>query len=752
MAAPYKRNRPTVGVLPGWQAYEGSLNSFLVLAFRSLRAAARERDCNLLIACGVSQVAPQVQGQPAWPVLSPDCSFVPVGPWNTDGLLVIPPLLSEERSSQLQDMRATGHPIVFLGAGEAGPMVDVENATGVRLGIQHLHEHGHERIAFIASYENDPEYAGNRLVAYKAAIRELGLPVDPELVAYGRHSEWFGYLATRQLLERKVRFTALMASNDSSAFGSLRALHEAGRRVPEDVAVIGFDDRPECMAQLPPLSSVRYPLEDASRHAIDLLLGYVQGREHGIRQISVPAKLIVRQSCGCLAGVSADPPLGARTATRKQAVRSQTVQAMAEAVQAADVMTLDTTELLAEPLSAGEVVELCRPLLDAFLRGIQQRQPEYFRTGLANLLRRVDIADDDPQAWQAAIVVLERQLPLYGLTGRQRSMAQAMLREAHVIVSESVRTRHARHAFNHRTMHDQSSRVMARILAALDESQVVDTLQEYLPWLGIRHAVVAAYEAEGDDPVAWATAIMGTARAQRRFPARSFPPDGLYPPELPYSLALLPVTFDEGRTGFMAFEGEDMNLYAAVVSQVTAALRSARLYDQVRKLSLTDSLTGLHNLRYFELVLEIEVERSQRFGRPLSVVMLDLDHFKDFNDALGHLPGNEALRRVATCLLQTCRGVDTVVRYGGEEFALILPETDAAGAAAVGEKILQAVASLPLPRPLTISAGVAAAEGPGADATRLVDQADQALYQAKHAGRGRVFVYPHQGGGGLGDS
>ena len=117
----WRRGRPTIGVLAGWQVYGGTLHGFLGPVFDRIRTAARERECNLLLACGLSHVtrpdaAPTIAA--AWPTISPESDFVPVGPWNTDGLIVITPLLSDARSRYVRQTIAEGHAVIFVGAGE----------------------------------------------------------------------------------------------------------------------------------------------------------------------------------------------------------------------------------------------------------------------------------------------------------------------------------------------------------------------------------------------------------------------------------------------------------------------------------------------------------------------------------------------------------------------------------------------------------------------------------------------------------
>ncbi|QMV63835.1 diguanylate cyclase [Pseudomonas berkeleyensis] len=174
-----------------------------------------------------------------------------------------------------------------------------------------------------------------------------------------------------------------------------------------------------------------------------------------------------------------------------------------------------------------------------------------------------------------------------------------------------------------------------------------------------------------------------------------------------------------------------------------------QLEAQLQRLSQLDGLTGLYNRRHFDQQLQSDWRRLRRLGAPMALLMLDIDHFKAYNDALGHLAGDDALRRVSSALKDSLqRESDTACRYGGEEFAIILAHTDLEGAEQVAARIHGAIASLEIHHPaspfgrLTLSIGMTAVdpvmdEQPGA----LVAHSDQALYQAKHQGRNRTALW-----------
>lgn len=189
------------------------------------------------------------------------------------------------------------------------------------------------------------------------------------------------------------------------------------------------------------------------------------------------------------------------------------------------------------------------------------------------------------------------------------------------------------------------------------------------------------------------------------------------------------------------FDDSDLATIRTFASQATIAVDNVLLHQEAQRLSITDGLTGLWNYRYLTMTAGKEIERAARFSRPLGLLMLDLDHFKDVNDTFGHQRGDAVLIELADRIKDQVRDVDTVARYGGEEFVVVLPETDEAGTARLAERICDAVRRTPFGGPgvppvhLTVSAGAAVFPDHGLVASVLLARADEAMYQAKHAGR-----------------
>jgi diguanylate cyclase (GGDEF)-like protein len=162
--------------------------------------------------------------------------------------------------------------------------------------------------------------------------------------------------------------------------------------------------------------------------------------------------------------------------------------------------------------------------------------------------------------------------------------------------------------------------------------------------------------------------------------------------------------------------------------------------DQLRDMAATDGLTSVANRRTFEAALEVELARAARSGSSLSLVLIDIDHFKMLNDTHGHQAGDEVLRAVAQAIKGQSRAFDTTARFGGEEFAVIMPGCDVADAERSAERFRHAVGRLEGIAQVTVSAGVATFPVHAADTESLVQMADGALYESKGAGRDRTTV------------
>lgn len=200
-----------------------------------------------------------------------------------------------------------------------------------------------------------------------------------------------------------------------------------------------------------------------------------------------------------------------------------------------------------------------------------------------------------------------------------------------------------------------------------------------------------------------------------------------------------------------SFNINDLTLVETLATSAAIAIDNAQLFAEVQRQAITDELTGLRNRRSFFAMSKHELERAERYGHPLSAIMLDIDHFKRVNDTYGHAVGDEVLREVANRCREETGGLDILGRYGGEEFSILLPETDLAAACQMAERLRRRVADKPIQTTqdnlsinVSISLGVASTISATPSLEKLLNRADAALYTAKEAGRNRVRANKEQ--------
>lgn len=196
------------------------------------------------------------------------------------------------------------------------------------------------------------------------------------------------------------------------------------------------------------------------------------------------------------------------------------------------------------------------------------------------------------------------------------------------------------------------------------------------------------------------------------------------------------------------FSTKDESIIALLATQAAAAIEKLQLLEKTRKLAITDELTTLHNHRHFMHLMNEELKRSKRYSRHLSVMLIDIDHFKHYNDTNGHIQGNDVLKDVSATMLRSVRDIDILARYGGEEFAVILPETDKSEARKCAERLRTAIEEKPFlnqeKQPLgnlTVSIGYATYPDDAKMQRSLLNRADIALYRAKEEGRNRAVAF-----------
>jgi diguanylate cyclase (GGDEF)-like protein len=309
---------------------------------------------------------------------------------------------------------------------------------------------------------------------------------------------------------------------------------------------------------------------------------------------------------------------------------------------------------------------------------------------------------------------------------------------------------------------NRRSRVLGELSGSIDLEEVLARTLEAARAIPGADAALVSIQEGGDSPVV-ATAGLTAEDAKRQ--VVSGPPTGhearavsiayQYPSsleaeDLVHSGLAVPVPGEAGPTGFIAiysrssshsFPGEAIRELEELAQRAGPAIANARQFREARQLADLDALTGLHNRRYFHETLAREVARAHRYDRQLALIVLDIDDFKAINDRIGHLAGDGVLAETADRVREAVRSADVACRVGGDEFAVILPESTLADADQLYRRIQAAVSARPLALvgKLHLSAGVAELRSED-DATSLFERTDAALYRAKNAGKDQIVA------------
>ena len=380
----------------------------------------------------------------------------------------------------------------------------------------------------------------------------------------------------QQILDSGVEFTAVLASNDESAIGAMHVLKKAGLRIPEDVAIIGFDDRKEAPAQKPPLTSVHVPLYKSGYQAVDMLLQFIEGQNEAPRLRKIPTHLVIRQSCGCRQDVGIVSTASTKLSQKVDAniQRGYIVQSIVETVMAQT-----------QHFDQHEVRMMCEHLVNRFILSVEKDDPIHFQQTVNELATRAEQVGDGAYIWQSVISNLRLGIPILLASisfPRRDQVALDILGDARNIISKRMQQQHAEHIINQKWMTSQIGHLTTRLLLTSNEAQILEVLASDLPAMGIKRASLSFFDADGDDPVGWSVLhiIPDNVRAPIRFPTRQFPPDGLYPTQQVFSLVLVPLVCPTGQVGIIAYDSTDIELAGAITQQVAAALNNAKLYAE----------------------------------------------------------------------------------------------------------------------------------------------------------------------------
>jgi len=691
---------------------------------------------------------------------------------------------------------------------EGIPTVLVDNNTGMRQAVRHLIDvHDKKHIAFIRGPAVNDE-AEQRYNVYKEVLEEHKFKFDPSLIADGNFEQESGKKAIAVLLDdRKVHIDALVSASDDMAIGAMEALASRGIKVPEQVAVVSFDDDEEARLCLPPLTTVRQPLKEQVVRATQMLIDQIRGQKVADCEV-LHTKLVVRKSCGC-AGQTA----------RLQEQDEKHKNAMIELLMATErsqARRRSQAERWSRMLS-----DIGEALITSFdtesqMNAIAQQFP---KLGINSCFWVIYDGDSAPSKYSKLAMVYDRDQGAKA-DGRKFETKELIPKElmpnriytyvVQPLFFEQEQMGYAlfeagpREGNIYEALRDQISAAMkgaSLMKQVMEEATARRNLVRYIldvtpdmhhlrPLEDLAMSIlkqlthiIGTVEDNSADELDHVSGFLTIAEEDSetvlkigigRFKNSKNIDQDIDKETLLHinetikkgeidaceGQIIIPLKVGELILGVVYLEGSsisphEIDLIRILSNQATVAIQNVRLYE----MATLDPLTGVHARRFFDRWLIRELRLSFRTGLPLSLLMLDVDKLKTINDTAGHLRGDQALAIMGHVLRQATRNNDIVGRYGGDEFVVILPDTDATGTRRVGDRILKLLQKEVLKTqhgllPVRSSVGMAIIEPHsfttedmrlkipssyfGDTANDLIQCADDALYEAKRKGRNQI--------------
>ena len=676
-----------------------------------------------------------------------------------DGVLIFGTLMQAHVNEDgLRRFAATFDlPAVVIGVRDTGhPTVVLDNHAGFKALVLHLMQaHGHRRIAMVQGPPENSD-AQERLAAYLDAHREAGVPADPLLRVPGEFHQVSGSVAMNELLRRDVPFTALVCANDESAQGALSVAVERGMRVPEDVAITGFDDLLSIYRVGPALTTVNQDIPAQGETALQLLVRRLRG-EAVPEVTAMPTRPVFRRTCGCmgLPGPGTGQCAGLRERARALVRQMEPPEALFERF-VDDVIALVAT--LAAPDGRAQFDQILTRIAFAWL----QQQADI--TPLQNLLVAIQRTFAGPGECADPVAAAERL-----------QVGQIVL--ANVLELFHTRARVSLSNNGWALRHELKSQV-----TTVDIDELLKVLSGALKRLGVQTCLLALYERtttldeveRGGLPES-SSLLLALDRGELRDDVVGvrFPTARLLPAALEASAevrrwVVLPMFYMREHFGYMLLERQTVErvTYGDLHHEITGALHSCLVVkelasardalsldlDRARRdnealshLAMRDELTGLFNRRgFFELARSM-MTTARLTGQPLTLFFADLDGLKQINDQHGHEEGDDAIRAAAKVLLATFRQDDVVSRLGGDEFVILTRANNLESLPEIEHRLDQNFAdfdaSARKPYRLGCSLGGTLVSGDAAERLdEMLARADQLLYAAKRRRKAALLI------------
>jgi len=604
------------------------------------------------------------------------------------------------------------------------PSITIDNSKGFINLLDHLvKDHKYKNFTFVTGPLNNDE-AKERYEIFLKIMRENNIEIKDDHIYEGDFSKFSGINAVRTFLdERKLKPDVIVFSNDMMAIGGIEELKRRKIKIPEDIAITGFDNIEESYFITPSLTTVNQPLYELGEKALEICLSIILG-EKVKENIVLPTRLIIRESCGHKEEIfnKAIPP------SEKKIVN----------ITEAKILKNKFLEFLTEDSQIKkENYELFSKIYDLFFTSLFEKRQIFLEKIHEYLEKNLSTTEELKE-----IVFLIDSFTKTYLEKDLKKDAETLILKAERIIStySEKLLRYEQYKTNEEI--ELLGYIGSDLLSSFRMEDIIERISARLPELNINSFyLVFTDENLKEKKLIFAHLRDENVREEIKLSFDEIIPKKLYPKERK-ELIVKPLYFQENFFGYMVLEYGPKRgvIYEILRSQISAAIQGAKIFEELNRLAITDPLTQLFNRRYIEEELRKEIERSKRYSRPLSVMVLDLDNFKIINDILGHQYGDEVLKKIGENLKKSCRKVDTVGRFGGDEFVIILPETNLEKSIKVANKIIKNLEKMEIKFPngekiyISISIGIASYPETSKDPEKILSLADSAMYNAKRLG------------------
>jgi DNA-binding LacI/PurR family transcriptional regulator/C4-dicarboxylate-specific signal transduction histidine kinase len=568
-----RSSRPTLGFLVDWLEED-----YQQAVFGGIVDTAVQRECNLLCFAGGGLKSPNRLG------LERNFIYDLAGPDTVDAVLVMGGSVGHAVGLEgVRQFCEKYRPLPMCSIALEIPNVPsvlVDNARGMHDAILHLiMHHGFRRLAFIRGPETNDE-AERRFGVYREVLQQHSIAFDPSLVVVGDFQRSSGVTAARQLCSvRPLPFDAILAASDIMALGAMDALAELGIKVPDDMAVVGFDDVVEARFALPPLTTVRQPLYEQGARATEGVLEQLKGGHCPLRS-TLLTEIVLRRSCGCFSQSA--------MAYQDSLIPFERLHAM-HTVEQVRPLALSAMQHAARGLRVTGFGWNSR-LFDALLHDLEGAEGPKFLAELEGLLH-LDVAKgSDASAWHDVITALRGQLlPCLPLQHATRSIAESLLQHARLLVTSVVERIHVQHRLEAEQWVRVLSETNEAVITTFDIGALTRSVADQLPRLGIQSCYLALFEPSSEEQLARlimaydALAATPPVLDSRPFQAKHLLPSGMFPGSRRVSFIVEPLFFRQQRLGFALFEMGPRQgiIYEALRDQISAALKGAMLVQEV---------------------------------------------------------------------------------------------------------------------------------------------------------------------------